>query len=437
MQRAYGCNRSAARWRRPLLACHQERIPTAAEIIMKSRVLAVAIALALGGSIGIATPAFAQSAQPSEQAAEIAQLKQQLAALQAKVDELEQRSDAQSSINVSTQQNLEAMQQQQAKPAQPASGTWADSTKVGGTAFIDFTHLDQTKNGNKTDTSGTGLDVKRFYLTVDHAFNDIWSANLTTDFNYSSVDGETQLFVKKAYLQGKFNPLATVRAGSANMAWIPFVEDWYGYRFVENTLVDRAKFGSSADWGVHLLGDNGLFNYQASIVNGGGYKNPTRSNSVDFEGRVGFQPIKSVMIGVGGYSGDLGKDTHGTPALHDAHRYDAMAAYHAGGFRLGGEYFRATNWNNVLTPATDSADGWSLWSSYDFGPASVFGRYDRVKPSKDLDPSLKDTYYNLGVAFPVTDGVRVAVAYKNERLKNDSTTDTRTRELGAWGEVKF
>ncbi len=105
-----------------------------------------------------------------------------------------------------------------------------------------------------------------------------------------------------------------------------------------------------------------------------------------------------------------------------------MAAYHAGGFRLGGEYFRATNWNNVLTPATDSADGWSLWSSYDFGPASVFGRYDRVKPSKDLDPSLKDTYYNLGVAFPVTDGVRVAVAYKNERLKNDGTTDTKTRQ---------
>jgi predicted porin len=143
------------------------------------------------------------------------------------------------------------------------------------------------------------------------------------------------------------------------------------------------------------------------------------------------------MIGVGGYSGDLGKDTHGTPALHDAHRYDAMVAYHGGGFRLGGEYFRAGNWNNVLTPATDSADGWSLWSSYDFGPASIFGRYDRVNPSRDLDPSLKDTYYNLGVAFPVTDGVRMAVAYKNERLKDDSTTDTRTRELGAWGEVKF
>jgi hypothetical protein len=400
---------------------------------MKARVLAVAVALALGGSFAMSTPALAQS----DEAAEIAQLKQQLAALQAKVNELEQRSNAQSSSHVSSQQNLETVQQQQGKPTQPASDAWASNTRVGGTAFIDFTDLDQTRNGAKTDASGTGLDVKRFYLTVDHTFDDVWSANLTTDFNYSSVDGETQLFVKKAYLQGKFSPLATLRVGSAGMAWIPFVEDWYGYRFVENTLVDRAKFGSSADWGVHLLGDSGMFNYQASIINGGGYKNPTRSNSVDFEGRIGFQPIKSVMIGIGGYSGDLGKDTHGTPALHDAHRYDAMIAYHGGGLRLGGEYFRASNWNNVLTPATDSADGWSVWGSYDFGPASIFARYDRVKPSKDLDPGLKDTYYNFGVAFPVTEGVRVALAYKNELLQDNSKTNTKSREFGAWGEVKF
>lgn len=399
---------------------------------MKRRVLAAAVVLAMVSGASMPTPAFAQS----NEAAEIAQLKQQLAVLQAKVNELEQRSKAQTG-ETGTRQNIASSPQQQAKPAQPAPYAWASNTRIGGTAFIDFTDLDQTKNGTKTDASGTGLDVKRFYLTVDHAFSDIWSANLTTDFNYSSVDGETQLFVKKAYLQGAFSPLATLRVGSANMAWIPFVEDWYGYRFVENTLVDRVKFGTSADWGVHLLGASGMFNYQASIINGGGYKNPTRSDSVDFEGRVGFQPIKSVMIGVGVYSGDLGKDTHSTPALHDAHRYDAMIAYHGGGLRLGGEYFRATDWNNVLTPATDSADGWSLWSSYDFGPASIFARYDRVNPSKDLDPSLKDTYYNFGVAFPVTEGVRVALAYKNEILKDNSKTNTRSRELGAWGEVKF
>jgi len=49
--------------------------------------------------------------------------------------------------------------------------------------------------------SGTGIDVKVFYVGVSHKFDDIWSVNVTTDFNYVSNDSETQVFIKKAYLQ--------------------------------------------------------------------------------------------------------------------------------------------------------------------------------------------------------------------------------------------
>ncbi|HJR15172.1 MAG TPA: porin [Rhodanobacteraceae bacterium] len=394
---------------------------------MRIKMLAATIAA------GLTLASLGAQAQTADDSQELAQLRAQLATLQAKVDALQERTDAQSSINVSTQQNIEALQQAPTKSA----SSWADDTKVSGTMFTDFTNLDQTSNGKKTDASGTGLDVKRFYLSIDHKFNDIWSANLTTDFNYVSNDGETQLFVKKAYVQGAFSPLATLRVGSANMAWIPFVEDWYGYRYVENTLIDRMKYGNSADWGLHLLGDNGMFNYQVSAINGGGYKNPSRSNHVDFEGRVGLQPVKGLAFAVGAYDGDLGKDTQSSPALHSARRYDAMAAWNRDGLRLGAEWFKADNWKNITTPFTDTASGYSLWGSYDFTSASVFARYDQVKPSKDLDPSLKDTYWNAGVAFPVTKGVKVAVAYKDERLRNDTTTDIHSREIGAWAEVKF
>jgi hypothetical protein len=386
---------------------------------VRTKMLAAAIAAGLTvTSLG----AFAQSSPTAGNgAAELAQLQAQLATLQAKVAQLEQ---------------------QQARaaappPAKSDASAWADNTRIGGTMYADFTNLDQTSNGMKTASSGTGLDVKRFYLSIDHEFNDIWSANLTTDFNYVSNDGETHLFVKKAYVQGAFSKLATLRVGSASTPWIPFVEDWYGYRFVENTLTDRLKFGNSADWGVHLLGDSGLFDYQVSMLNGGGYKHPDRSNSVDFEARVGFTPFSGFVVAVGGYTGNLGKDTATSPALHDAHRYDAMVAYQANGLRLGAEWFKADNWNNVTTPVSDAADGYSLWGSYDFSAASVFARYDRAKPSKDLDPNLVDTYYNVGVAFPITKGVRVAVAYKNERLRNGTTVDVKSREIGAWGEVKF
>jgi hypothetical protein len=395
---------------------------------MRNKMLAAAITAGLTvTSLG----AYAQTTSTSsDDSGQLAQLQAQLAALQAKVDQLEQQQQQQG-------QQVQQVQQQQTEASKSTLASWADDTKVGGTMYVDFTNLDQTSNGAKTDSSGTGLDVKRFYLSIDHKFNDIWSANLTTDFNYSSTDGETQLFVKKAYIQGAFDKLATLRVGSANMPWIPFDEDEYGYRFVENTLIDRLKFGNSADWGLHLLGDNGLFNYQVSVIDGGGYKHPVRSNSVDFEARVGLQPVNGLMIAVGGYTGDLGKDTSAVPASHDAHRYDALIAYNANGIRLGAEYFRATDWNNVTTPLGDSADGWSAWGSYDFGTASIFARYDRAKLSKDLDPNLKDTYYNFGVAFPLTKGVRVALAYKHENLGDNAAVNTKSREIGAWGEVKF
>ncbi|TAN08599.1 MAG: carbohydrate porin [Rhodanobacteraceae bacterium] len=402
---------------------------------MRSRVLVAAIAAVIGaGGIAAAMPAVAQTTNTSSSlpsgSTELRQLQQQISALQAKVDQL---------------------QQQQHQPAQTAAAPAAaqadrrldaleqlvDNTKIGGTMYTDFTNIDKTSNGSKTAASGTGLDVKRFYLSIGHKFNDVWSANLTTDFNYTGVTGETQLFVKKAYLQGAFGKLATLRVGSANMPWIPFVEDWYGYRFVENTLTDRLHFANSADWGLHTLGDNGTFDYQVSMVNGGGYKHPARSNSVDFAGRVGIEPIRGLVFTVGGYSGDLGKDTATSPVLRGAHRYDAMAAWNRDGLRLGVEWFKADSWNNVTTPLADSADGYSLWGSYDFSTASVFARYDRVKPSKDLDPNLKDTYYNVGVAFPITKGMRVAIAWKNERLRNGTSVDVKSREIGAWGEVKF
>ena len=409
---------------------------------MRNKMLAIAIAA------GLAATSFSAFASPQSSAGsnakEIAELKAQLATLQAKVDQLEQNSQT----NAELQAKVDQLQQDSRTDAQQALSTqqtltqmqhsdWANTTKISGTSFIDFTNIDQTKNGTKTDSSGTGLDVKRFYLQVDHQFNDTWSADLTTDFNYVSSDSETQLFVKKAYLQGAFSPLATLRVGSAGMAWIPFVEDYYGYRFVENTFIDRLKFGNSADWGMHVLGDNGVFNYQVSMVNGGGYKNPTRSNSVDFEGRVGVQPVAGLMIAVGGYSGDLGKDTDSSPALHTASRVDAMIAYKNDNLRVGTEWFKADNWNNVVSVPTDSADGYSMWASYDWGAASIFARYDHAHTSKDLDPSLTDKYYNIGVGFPITKGVRMAVAYKDETLRDNSSIDTKTKEFGVWSEVKF
>ncbi|HEY2346673.1 MAG TPA: carbohydrate porin [Xanthomonadaceae bacterium] len=381
---------------------------------------------------------------------EIADLKNALANVEAKVGELEQRTDAQSDVNVQTAQSVSSLQDT-AKKTDKLEKIVNDTT-VGGRVFVDISDLDKKTTNLKTgavtkgSTNGDGLDVKRGYLTVNHSFNDIWSASLTTDFNYVSADSETQLFIKNLYVQGKFDDAFIFRAGAIPMAWIPFAENWYGYRYVENTLIDRLKFGNSADWGLSASGKlgGGMFDYAAAAVNGGGYKNPTRSDSMDFEGRVAFSPIDNTVIAVGGYSGDLGKETATTKTPNTATRGDAMIAYAKGNTRLGAEYFEASNWTpgSAVPLSKDKAEGYSIWASYGFTDVlSLFGRYDNVKPNKDTDPSLKDKYYNFGLQWDVRKGFKLAAVYKNEDLRDSlnpvNPTDAKTEEFGIFGDVSF
>ena len=70
---------------------------------MRPSILASAVALA------VASVSFNAAAQSPDRDAEIAALRAQLAELQAKVDALEVRTDAQSDINIGTQESLDRM----------------------------------------------------------------------------------------------------------------------------------------------------------------------------------------------------------------------------------------------------------------------------------------------------------------------------------------
>ncbi len=337
--------------------------------------------------------------------------------------------------------------------ALPAAAADEETTTINGRMYADFTNYDLRNDGVDSATNGVGIDVKRFYLGATHKFDDIWSVNVTTDFNYVSNDGETQVYIKKAYVQAKISDAFVVRAGSADLPWVPFAEGLYGYRFVENVLVDRLKFGTSADWGLHAGGKvaDGKFDYGVAVINGAGYKNPTRSNSVDVEARIAFMPVKGLTIAIGGYSGKLGKDVEGsaTPALHTADRTDALVAYVNGPLRLGAEYFEAKNWAQVTSVATDKADGYSLWGSYNFTEkVGVFARGDSAKTSKDLNPDLKDEYFDAGLIYHARKNIDLAFVYKHEKVDGGGTVSTsngtigglvdgKYDEVGVWAQVQF
>ena len=376
--------------------------------------------LILLASAALPTPALAQDAPSSVSPItpeQIAALEAQIQALQAQVSELKQAQAATAAKVAETP----------APPATPAKSNvpdWVRSTTISGKAFANFSSIDHKSDGVDLGDNGTQAELKRFYFGVDHKFDDTFSANLTTDFRYNAngTSKDALVYVKKAYVQAKFGPELFVRLGSADLPWVPFVEGIYGYRFVENELVDRTKFGTSADWGVHVGGTfaSGRVSYAASAVNGAGYKTLSRSsNTIDLEGRISANPIKNVTLAVGGYTGKLGKSSDVSGAQHRATRWNALAAYTDERIRAGIEYFQAKNWNNVTTLASDSSSGWSAFGSFAFTPKlSAFGRYDWVKPNEDTNPALKDHYFNVGVDFKPIKAIDLALVYKRDRANN-------------------
>lgn len=353
----------------------------------------------------------------------------------------------------------------------------APSTTVGSRAYFDFSNISNQQNSNLSNSldvvpSGTGFDIKRFYLFVDHKFNDVWSANLTTDAQYvaapatitstttvkngvttitsttntSNSGSVTELFIKKLYLQAKLNDAFIVRGGSYDMPWAPFVESLYGYRWVEKTATDRLGFANTADWGLNAggkFGDTGL-SYSVSAVNGGGFKNPTRTKTVDVEARVSYVPLPGLTIGVGGYTGHLGQVNVNNENFdkNTATRWDVAIGYTIAGFKVGGEYYDAKNYktvNNInaavygtsavvassITGVVphDQAKGESVWASYNFTEQySVFARADSTKLSEDVSPDLKDTYFNIGVAYKPIKSIDLGLVYKNEKVQHGTAS---------------
>ena len=309
--------------------------------------------------------------------------------------------------------------------------SWADSTSVNGRMYFNLSNIEQKTNGTRVAPSGTGFDVKRFYVGIDHKFDSTYSANVTTDFNYVAADGETQVFIKKAYLQGKYSDALVVQAGATDMPWIPFMEGLYGNRYVEQTIVDRLKYGTSSDWGLHAQGkfNKGMFNYDIAVVDGAGYKAPLRSKGLDVEGRFNINIDKAVLA-IGGYTGKLGKSTEGATTFHTANRFNVAAAWVDKTYRVGVEYYEATNWNNVTTASSDKAKGYSLFGTYNFAPKyAVFANYQWVQPSVSLKPATKDNYYNIGVSYSPTKIVDIALVYKRDKADN-GTVSTGNGTIG-------
>ncbi len=448
------------------------------------------------------------AAELREAQAQISQLQARLNSLEAKIDQqgssqqavasqattqAEAATQLASSASAKADQAVvkaDAASAAAAHPAIPDKLKWASNTQINGRMFFDVSNIHQKTAGGNNANSGTGFNIKRMYFGVDHQFSPIWSSSLLMDI--SNVIGETAntnystpsttvasttcvttfaaatgkytttcptttsnlgtaalvgkgFYVKWAFLQAKLDPALIVRVGSAPLPWVPYIENQYGFRHIENTTIDRLSYGTTADWGVHVLGDlaHGLISYQVSAIDGGGYRNVKVTKYVDLEGRLSAQ-YDGFWAAVGGYTG---KRANGTQELtgaafpttfRTAKRADAGLGYKTALFNVGGEVFYAKNWNNVtvnpVVAATgaltaysqDSARGYSVFGNINITPKwTAFGRYDFTQPNYITDRALHDHYFNVGLQWEPVKIVDLALVYKREVAKNGAigTTD--------------
>jgi hypothetical protein len=405
----------------------------------------------LAGTAIVSLVVFTHTAAMAQDAPSNAELQQRIEALEAEVQQSEMNSAAAAAA---------------APP--PAAPGWWDNTSLSGRMYFDVSNISNKANGVRVTTAqnattgvtngnGTGFDIKRLYVGVDHTFNDMFSADVTTDVTYDGTTGVSQLFVKKAYLQAKIDPMLTVRVGAADMPWIPYVEGIYGYRWLEKTITDYYSQGTSSDWGVHALGSffGGIVNYDIAAINGGGYKKApiggdvNRFNQLDYEGRLSAT-YEGFNVAVGGYTGKLGTPS-GVATFHTAKRVDALAAYVANGIRVGVEYFNSNDDSAALVQSSttgDGANGVSAFGSWMFIPDwSIFGRYDIYDPNDKTAPTRNASYFNVGIDWTPVKTVDLSIAYKHEGASNGAISGTNGtiggtingsyNEIGLFGDWQF
>jgi phosphate-selective porin OprO/OprP len=330
---------------------------------MRHKLLAIALAAACST---LALPATAQSAQERE----IAELKAQIAALAAKVGELETRSDAQSDINIATQENLDKMSTSDAVVDTKGGIKVTSADKKFEASLGGRIHFD-TYAFDRDQASSTGTtEFRRARLTLQgKAYG--WDYKVEQDFAAgSNLDGLRDAYIARSALGGKFT-----------------VGHFKPYRSMEELtssneiLMMERPFASATglfggrqfQQGVGYLraGSNYTAGFSAFNLRGA---SGARNEGVGYAGRVTFAPINTAesTLHFGGWASQENANQGSA---------DLVASVNYAG-RRGPSQAIAT----VSGASGDEVTAYGLEAAGSFGPVFFQGEYANASFGQPLGP---------------------------------------------------
>ena len=340
---------------------------------MRHSTLSAALALALG------TASLSAAADTRDQ--ELAELKAQLSALQAKVVELETRTDAQSDINVATQESLDKMATTQ--PVVDTKGgikiTSADKTfeaSLGGRIHFDTYVFDR----DQASTTGT-TEFRRARLTLSgKAYG--WDYKMEQDFAAgTNLDGLRDLYIAKSALGGKFTighfkPYRSMEELTSSneilMMERPFASAtglFSGRQFQQGVGYLRAGNNYTAGFTVfNLRGASG-----------------SRNEGMGYAGRVTFAPIDTAESTL--HFGAWGSYENANQGSADL---SASAGY-------AGRRGPSQNIATTSGASGDEVTAYGLEAAGSFGPVFFQGEYANASFGQPIGPDQDvATYYLQG-----------------------------------------
>ena len=257
-----------------------------------------------------------------------------------------------------------------------AAPSWGQGSFKGymfGDAYYLASHDDGVAEDTEDAIEGAnGLWFRRIYLTFDWKFNDAWSARLRTEMG-SPGDFTTRAslvpFAKDAYVRWKKNNHQITLGLSGTPAWA-VIEDFWGYRSVEKTLLDLQRIASSRDIGVAAKGSLDQaqkIRYNLMLANG----NSNRSENN--EGKkamvaLGFFPNDAFIL-----EGYLDYDDR--PGETNRFTAQGFLGFQTGKGRIGAQYFYQSR--DQENDESVELSGISIFGAVNLSEkTNAFARYD-------------------------------------------------------------
>lgn len=270
--------------------------------------------------------------------------------------------------------------------------------------FADYFYNSQNSKSN------TGFEIQRAYLGYGYNFTEKFSGKALLDVGTNTGGSAYTAFLKNALVEYK-DKVFTIDAGLIGTDAFSLQETVWGKRYLQKSFQDLNSFSSSADLGVSAkIKITPAISFDASVLNGEGYKKVQTDSTLKVSAGLTVQPIKGLSARV--YMDYLNNNKNIKPAGKSQTTFNAFLGYVATKASVGAEY---NYQKNAGLTSGKNLTGISIYGTAEIAPkTNVFARFDNLSSKDDVNATgstLGTNDGNLiiaGLEYTLTKGIRVS-----------------------------